>query len=106
MSANSVEEMKSLGEAPFLSFEVVYNEDDFFVSVNGDCLPTMCSGFSLNEAECLVLRQGPMEFVSLPMPAEFVYLFGASNDVLFVHFLPDKKMDTSFLPRLGLIEEE
>lgn len=103
MSVNSVAEVAALGVAPLLSFEVVITDDDFFVSVNGDCLPSMCDGFSLNETGCFVLRQGPVEFVSAPMSPQFVSLF-STNNVLFAQFLPNKEIDISFLPHLGFIE--
>lgn len=100
MSVNNVAEVAALGAASLLSFELVFTDDDFFVSVNGDCLPSMCDGFSLNDAGCFVLRQGPVEYVSQPMPDAMVPLFAASDDVLFVRFLSEQNIDVMFLPRV------
>lgn len=105
MSANNVVEAEALGEASLLSFELVFSKNDFFVSVNGDCLPSICDSFRLNEAGCFVLQQGRFEFVSQPLPAELVPIILATPNVLFVHFLPNDEMDINLLPHLDFVGE-
>ncbi len=68
------------------SFEVVLSEDDFFVSVNGQVLPSECSGFSLDENNCLVLHHEHGDVVSFPVPNEFLELVKSSDRILFVKF--------------------
>lgn len=101
MSGNSEISVESLNAAPLLSFELVFADDDFFVAVNGDCLPSSCDGYSLNEAGCFVLRQGPVEFVSHPMPAPLIPLLTAPKEVLFVQFLSEQTVDMKSLQRFS-----
>lgn len=83
-----------------LEYEVVLGGQDFFVSLNGPCKPSECEGFSVDENGCFVLRQAVAEFVSLPIPDDYVELVAVSDEILFVQFAGGKVADAKALPRV------
>ncbi|MFA6015952.1 MAG: hypothetical protein WC742_12880 [Gallionellaceae bacterium] len=73
-------------KAILASYDILLNEDDFFISVNGVVKPSDCSGFSVDENECLVFHQDQGDVVSYPVPDTFKELIASSKKILFVRF--------------------
>lgn len=73
-------------KAVLASYDVLLNEDDFFISVNGVVKPSDCTGFSIDENECLVFHQDQGDVVSYPVPDTFKELIASSKQILFVRF--------------------
>lgn len=69
------------------SYEFVVSEGAFFISVNGQVLPSACDGFSVNKDNCLIFRLVDGDIVGYPIPDAFMELIGMSECVLFVKYV-------------------
>lgn len=92
-----------IDSARLIDYEFVLAPDagDFFVSLNGGCVPSACTGFSVDGEWRFVLRQLDATFVTLPIPGEFHPLVEMSDDILFVQFVGGAVADRAVLPRVG-----
>jgi len=84
-----------------MSYEIVLNAEDFFISVNGPMVPSQCSGFSVDENMCLVFHHEAGDIISYPLPGAFEELITTSARVLVVKFWDGAVVDAKVLERVG-----
>jgi hypothetical protein len=81
------------------SFDVVSSEDDFFISLNGQVLPSECTGYSIDENKCFVLHQEAGDVVTFPIPEFFQSYFMETEKILFVRFMNGEVFDANELSK-------
>lgn len=84
-----------------VSYEIVLNTEDFFISVNGPMVPSQCSGFSVDENMCLVFHHEAGNIISYPLPGAFEELITTSERVLVAKFCGGTVVDAKVLERVG-----
>lgn len=84
-----------------MSYEIVLNTEDFFISINGPMVPSQCSGFSVDENMCLVFHHDTGNIISYPLPGAFEELITTSERVLVVKFWHGTVVDAKVLERVG-----
>lgn len=85
---------------PLLDYEFVITGADFFVSLNGDCKPSECIGYSVDRNGSFVLHQAVTEILTLPIPSALRVLLEGAEDVWFVKFKNGKVADSKVLARV------
>lgn len=84
-----------------VSYEIVLNAEDFFISVNGPMVPSQCTSFSVDENMCLVFHHEAGNIISYPLPGAFEELITTSARVLVVKFWEGAVVDVKILERMG-----
>lgn len=82
-----------------VSYEIILDDEDFLISVNGPMVPSQCSGFSVNENMCLVFHHADGNIISYPLPHEFEELITASDQILVAKFFQGTVIDAKVLTK-------
>jgi hypothetical protein len=101
MNAQIAHAIENLSAAPMIDYEFLFDDEDFVVSLNGDCHPSSISGFSVDANRCFVLHRVLDEVLTLPMPPMFVPLVMSAEDVVFVRFEMGEVKDYKACRRVG-----
>lgn len=89
----------TLTPTPLLHFEIVFDESDLFIALNGHWKPSDFESYSVDANGCFILRAADIEAATLPMPEELRELMGTVEEAWFVKIDNGQVLDQKVLPR-------
>lgn len=88
-----------LEATPLLHFEIVFDDDDLFVSLNGPWKPSDFESYSVDDNGSFLLHGVESEVATMPMPEELREWMGTADNTWFVKIEDGQVVDQKVLPR-------